>query len=710
VLSPPEETTWVDDNMPKMLHLHLAVHRRNSCQRYCLVVEKADLPGGVTPQKAVFEINKIRKIDHVNVLQLLDVYEDEYSLYLMYEHFDCVTLASCLQSHKWTQEEIVNIARELCAASDNATNTCQVFHLGWTLYHVLLPVTGRSSLGKPIFTKVFGFGLLGLVQTDSVDHLLWGPECMRRFYMPTSAGQHFLAKVEGPTRQGSDAWSVGSVIYSVIARRPPCRTDADVQAKVWSHSHHVEDFDPEAKPFLEAFLEQDVGKRVGMKAALELQWIKRRWKPLEGANETFDKMERHCKFSKTKTAMGKFLCQFLQSRHRHEIAHYFYTLDRAGNGVIMLAELEGAAKIAGRTVAEGRAIYLEICTAGRASLSFADFLQVYAEDTIEGGALRNAYETLDENASGCITARELYKELVKYEDDLSLSDVFRYIDRTETVVVDDNDVPDHKLQYEEFCDLFPANVAEEANVEARMTSMREAFAFNVKNFSSNSIQHWVNKLERLRNELDRLCVKCLQSEHRTSAPNAMHRHFEKIELVMACPSGPIKKKDLHSMQKKWYKAVTYNSQMARDGKAMGFDSFLQDKSQVGLWADLIEQELKALHKALHDKHVGVNSYAAKAIGDRMCQELEEIEKWAVEQMHEYEAIVELMGTPELAPLQPHPSRRGLRQNPEEQQDAGFGMGGGGSKGGFHLSSAAFLAWFTDCTGIALFGGDDDPDE
>ena len=43
-------------------------------------------------------------------------------------------------------------------------------------------------------------------------------------------------------------------------------------------------------------------------------------------------------------------------------------------------------------------------------------------------------------------------------------------------------------------------------------------------------------------------------------------------------------------------------------------------SYIYIYIYICRERGRCIREALHDKHVGVNSYAAKAIGDRMCQE------------------------------------------------------------------------------------------
>ncbi|CAE7548579.1 CPK2 [Symbiodinium natans] len=124
---------------------------------------KHELPPGTGPKEVRTLVKQLQKLDHANVLRLHEALEDHAHLYFMYEQSSCVTLQSMLETHQWTQEDIVQISRE-CAAATAYAASMNLLHLSWSLSHVLIPT---ACAKQPILVKVFGFGLMGVIINDT---------------------------------------------------------------------------------------------------------------------------------------------------------------------------------------------------------------------------------------------------------------------------------------------------------------------------------------------------------------------------------------------------------------------------------------------------------------------------------------------------------------------------------------------------------------
>ncbi|CAK9076217.1 unnamed protein product [Durusdinium trenchii] len=231
-----DELGWPDMNVPNKLGLVQAIHRKTSIERLCLIKPKHELPPKSGPKEVRSLVRQLQKCDHANVLYLHEALEDQSHLYFMYEQYSCVTLQSVLDT-QWTQEDIVQIARE-CAAAMAFAASMNLLHLSWTLSHVLIPATRRKH---PMLCKVFGLGLMGVVinDTSSSDHLCWAPECIERFHHVGPNG--FLQKVEQSMKPMCDSWSLGTIVYSLVCRRPPAVTEAQAQSKKWSFTLAIDD-------------------------------------------------------------------------------------------------------------------------------------------------------------------------------------------------------------------------------------------------------------------------------------------------------------------------------------------------------------------------------------------------------------------------------------------------------------------------------------
>eukprot|EP00931_Biecheleriopsis_adriatica_P015788 TRINITY_DN11869_c0_g1_i2.p1 TRINITY_DN11869_c0_g1~~TRINITY_DN11869_c0_g1_i2.p1 ORF type:complete len:526 (+),score=96.80 TRINITY_DN11869_c0_g1_i2:101-1678(+) len=279
IIDEAEDVHWDDILVPNRLGLVQAIHRKTSIQRLCLIKSKHDLPAGTGPKEVRNLVRQLQRCDHTNVLYLHEAFEDYSNLYFMYEHYPCVTLQAMMETHTWSQEDMVQIIRECCAATAHAASH-NLLHLSWTLCHVLV---ASSQVKKPILSKVFGFGLMGVIVNDTADHICWAPECIERFHQ--NDANTFLQKVESSLRPLCDSWSLGTIVYSLVSRRPPATSEQQAQTKKWAFTLAIDDVDPEAKSLIEGLMDPAAERRLTAARALHHEWIRRRWRPPLGADK-----------------------------------------------------------------------------------------------------------------------------------------------------------------------------------------------------------------------------------------------------------------------------------------------------------------------------------------------------------------------------------------------------------------------------------------
>eukprot|EP00931_Biecheleriopsis_adriatica_P015787 TRINITY_DN11869_c0_g1_i1.p1 TRINITY_DN11869_c0_g1~~TRINITY_DN11869_c0_g1_i1.p1 ORF type:complete len:912 (+),score=217.09 TRINITY_DN11869_c0_g1_i1:99-2834(+) len=654
ILEEADEVHWDDILVPNRLGLVQAIHRKTSIQRLCLIKSKHELPPGTSPKEVRNLVRQLQRCDHTNILYLHEAFEDSANLYFMYEYYPCVTLQSMLETHTWGQEDMVQIIRECCAATAHAVS-CNLLHLSWTLCHVLI---ASSQIKKPLLCKVFGFGLMGVILNDSADHICWAPECIERYHQ--NGANSFLQKVESSLRPLCDSWSLGTIVYSLISRRPPALSEQQAQTKKWAFTLAIDDVDPEAKSLIEGLMNSASERRLTPQKALHHEWIRRRWRPPLGGQQVFCKLEDFCYTPLAKRLFGRFLTKFLDARHILQIAESFYALDLRGSGTLNLKELQIAARLAGRPQSAADTVFEWLAVHGSQEISLWRFAETLAEDVIDGRALRHAFESLDDDGSEQVSAKELYDELVELDESITMDDVIEHIEAAELGMDDDDEaVQDHVIDYAEFVQLFPVRVKRMGEIKDRFTNSRATAEELANQFDDLQplLDKWQSSLEATILTIADLSNKAVdnRNENAVEAAKGLKRQFVKIDEGLKTPPGPA---DPPEMIAKFKSGRAKNSI-----SVFGFNTYLQDFALVDSWNSLITVEMKALKQALtvngkaSSHHV--DAWKAHDAADSVCLKTNGALARVKAQHEEYYSFADIFKSPEALMGPVHLSGRGL---------------------------------------------------
>ncbi|CAE8674245.1 unnamed protein product [Polarella glacialis] len=577
-------------NVPNRLGLTQAIHRKTSIQRLCLIRFKEDLPVGTSRKELRNLVKILQKCDHCNVLTLQEALEDNDHLYFMYEHLPCYTLQSMLESHTWTQEDLVNIIRE-CGAAMWFAEQLGLLHLGWTLCHILIPV---ANMHRPMMCKVFGFGLMGVLVTDSHERLCWSPECLEK-YQAMNGNPNWMTKVERSLLPMCDSWSLGTTVFALVSRRSPALTEAQAVSKKWQFTLAIDDVDPEAKSLIEGLLDPMADRRMSSEKAMRHEWIRRRWRPPPGVRKAFLKLEDFCVSPLPKRLFGRFLVRFLDSGHLLKIAKTFYSLDIGGTGCLNLKGLQIASRSAGRPTNAAENIWDHLGADGTA-ISLVRFAECLAEEVIDGRALRHAFESLDDNGSEQVSAPELFDALAALDDSLTMEEVVKHIERAELDIESDEEdehMQDHAIDYNEFVQLFPVRMARMGALKDRMLTSKSQWEDLTRSFESVSpeVDKWLRHIDTTLLTIRDLASKAVdnRNEYAGDAARGLKLQFAKIDEGLKCPPGPITQPEMQAKIKLGKKGLA---------QFYGFDTFMQDQALVENWHNLVSAEIKNLKAAL----------------------------------------------------------------------------------------------------------------
>eukprot|EP00928_Gymnodinium_smaydae_P009077 TRINITY_DN13351_c0_g2_i1.p1 TRINITY_DN13351_c0_g2~~TRINITY_DN13351_c0_g2_i1.p1 ORF type:complete len:860 (+),score=224.42 TRINITY_DN13351_c0_g2_i1:220-2799(+) len=674
------EVNWPDRLVNERLHLSMAIHCKTSMKRLCLRVDKMGLPQSVGPEQIKKLMRTLKKCDHVNVLHCCEFYEDEEGLYFMYEDFPCITLQTVTDMGiQMTQEEMVNTARE-CIAGTAFASSMGLLHMGWTLCHVLMPAT--IVHGDMSTAKVFGFGLMGVVQLDSNDHTCWAPEALEKLHQ-IGEGGNFITKLETAQKPGCDSWSLGCIIYTIAAKVPPFATEMDTQRKSWQFSIVFDEIDPEAKSLVESFLYPVGEKRLRAEKALHHEWIRRRWRPPHGGAHLLKKVEHFCSAPLAKRLFGRFLTRHLEAEHFRRIAKSFAALDISGSGMVTLKELQFQARLAGRPQAAASHIFgwLEAAAGGHISLS--SFAECLAEHVADGPALRMAFESLDEDGSEEVSPQELWEVLQNLDDAIQVEDVKEYIasvehllrglkgeeeEKKEEEKAEGKGEDDGVLSYNEFVNLFPERTQRIDAIERRVHSGREACGAAVTKFRgvANQITNWMRSMEQDKKALEKLCgATATRTAESSTAALQMKKHFQKLKELLNHLPGPHREEESEEGGRRSSRKSVVLDKKAHQHQEdeWGWETFIEKQAAVLKWKDMLTNEAKQLKQALSGRaHLsdGVDTIMANDAGSNAVEKVGDLLQWCRMQMSEYEAFTEANDSLEMLMPSVAFSSRGLR--------------------------------------------------
>jgi len=665
-----------DQQVSTVLGLHKAVHRSSSTERFCYTCAKNLMPPGVDRKMLVDHLHHLQSLDHVNILRCHEVYEDDDMLYLMYEFFPCISLASVIEQIMWTQKQQVNLVRECVAAVAHACHV-GISHLGWTHWHVLLPASAWNSQPDLEGAKVFGFGLNGLLHADTNVLMFWAPEAIQHQQKYNTS---FALRMPTSWKMSCDCWSLGALAYTVIARRPPfIGPSRDVTERIlhgrWDFNVAFNLVGMEAKTLVEGLMNFNFEQRMTAAAALRSEWIRRHASyDARLAARLFAEAEEFVSSSLPKRLFGRFLVKHLDADHFRKIMRVLYALDFNGDGKLCLKDLKMAANHAGRPNSETESVFswfVSDCSAASQAISLSCFAESMAEVVIDGKAMRHAFESLDDDGSECISAVELYDALGQLDSRLTYEEVVSHIELAEKDVGGEGNAGgDHMIDFTEFCALFPVRIQRLKKLEDRRKLVQAQGVRLDGQLSGLAPQatEWTSILQEQLDHLNTVMATEIDKD-RLQAVKAIKNHFRRIAKALRSPPGPgDTNKLLYRITKMSHKRQ--KGQRFKHGEDLyGYDSFIQDRAVEETWTHLVNSELKELERGVvtkdEDGKPQVDHFRALDLAERVVQKAERVLSWTAAQHQEYTSMVEVLDTALEDPMHALPySSRGLRQQAE----------------------------------------------
>src|SRR4029434_3975422 len=164
------------------------------------------------------EASAASNLNHANILTNHEVCEDDGRHYIATEYIDGVTLRRKIAGSQLASAEVLDVAVQVASALEEA-HSAGIVHRDIKPDNIMIRRNG--------YVKVLDFGLAKL--TETVDRTPSDAEASTRVMVHTDAGvvlgtSHYMSPEQArgkPVDARSDIWSLGVVIYEMVAGRTP---------------------------------------------------------------------------------------------------------------------------------------------------------------------------------------------------------------------------------------------------------------------------------------------------------------------------------------------------------------------------------------------------------------------------------------------------------------------------------------------------------
>ncbi len=430
----------------------------------------------VMTDKFTEEIEVLKKLDHPNVLRLLEFFQDEQCFYLVTELCEGGDLLSLLSTLRHIEEsEVISIMRQALAAV-RYCHRLRIVHRDIKLENVLFL---ESSVKSTI--KVIDFGRSKILRPNKKMKELAGS----LYYVAPEV----LSGTE--YNELCDVWSCGVILYMLLSGKPPflaksrdstvgaiLTQDTSFAGEVWDSVSF------QAKDLVLQMLNKDPKQRITAEAALNHPWIagggpsaymvgerrnvgKAREKTKENSGGVVESL-RNLRNFKAQNTLQKAVMSYIASQERdtkteHEMRSAFLALDEDHNGQITEKELvecyQKLNKSKSLAKKEALAVIRRADVNKNGAIDYNEFIMAHlaSKKSVDADMLKQAFDFYDENKDGEISVKELGTVFGTLCTEAELGRIMAEVDTN----------GDNKLSFAEFETMMDRFVATNKNLRAQ---------------------------------------------------------------------------------------------------------------------------------------------------------------------------------------------------------------------------------------------------
>lgn len=382
----------------------VATRNSDNVRRAIKVIPKKKIK---RPELLTREISIMKQIDHPNIVKLYETYEDLQYIYLPMEICEGGELFDkIIEMGHFSEEMACNLFLQMASA-------IAYLHSKELVHRDLKPenfLFTNKNPGSPL--KLIDFGLAKSVSTQKK--------------MTTKTGTCYYVSPEilaGPYDSKCDIWSLGVILYMMLAGYPPFdgESDRDILEAVKSSPLQFGEsvwntISREAKDLLRHLLDRNPNSRYTADQILSHQWFSL-FLNSPGTPAVIDASQLRVyqtsvKFRKT---VLNYIATQCSSDEVAEIVNLFIKLDTNHDGTLSLNEIQAALVQSDISKPELEALINSLDVDGSGSVDLTEFTAALMSRRLymSQEKLWNAFKRFDINDRGRISANELKEVLDK---------------------------------------------------------------------------------------------------------------------------------------------------------------------------------------------------------------------------------------------------------------------------------------------------------
>ena len=296
------------------------------------------------------EIGVLEKLDHPNVVRLLEVFEDSHSVKMVMDLCLGGNLASSgARSRLRTEGQVASVIYQLFLAI-KYIHEQNIVHRDIKLENIMFEAEDENSMS----VKLIDFGLCGIQRNTPVWSFsnknktrLFATTCGTTFYMAPEV-------IDGKYDSRCDIWSLGVLMFLLLTGKPPFYGENEkitiqrIQKARLDFSHPIwEKLSPYARELVEHLLVKDPSLRWTAEEALRSHWfddcreqINNVGSGTEIERDVVRALERFVGYGKLKKTAMLMIAHNASGTGLKELQAAFTALDKDHSGTITFNELK----------------------------------------------------------------------------------------------------------------------------------------------------------------------------------------------------------------------------------------------------------------------------------------------------------------------------------------------------------------------------------
>ncbi len=399
----------------------LVVHKETNIQR---AMKEICLSSDSGVSLVVNEIDIIKKLDYPNIIKIYEFFQIENSYYLITEY--------CSQGELF--KKIIK------GFNFDESHICSIlYQLLLTIYYCHINNIVHRDL-KPENILIEGFNQNSHLNIKVID--FGTAKSFEKTELTSQAGSAYYIAPEVIMKkynQKCDIWSIGVIMYVLIAREPPFKGVSvdEVFMKIlnnrpnFNHSSFNK-ISSEGKDFIARLLEKDPTRRPSALEALYHSWFKKFGKEEKVGKDRIKLFVNNLKAYKNnyklqQAAIAVIVHNMPSNEDIKELERAFRVIDFNGDGRLNKRELiNGFMKLFNKTLEEAQEIinniFKNVDSDKNGSIEYEEFIRacIKKESLLSDVYLKFAFDFFDRDQSGQITTKEIQEVFCSGNENISL--------------------------------------------------------------------------------------------------------------------------------------------------------------------------------------------------------------------------------------------------------------------------------------------------